>query len=372
MKNVDKKDFIMIGCDLHENSMMLAVAHGTEKPRFIALNNDGKDRAKLVEMLRQESQKTKADVFLVYESCGLGYGLYDEITEAGFQCAMLAPSKIAKSTKSRKNKTDKRDAELLLSILRGHLYGGNELPDCYVPDEETRDDRLVVRMRVEVGQKLAECKRQATSLLKQAGMKKPDNVGKSWTKSHRAWLENLTQTGPGFGFQQALSSLLRQVQWHEEEVERLDEAVEALTETQRYAEPVRDLCEIKGVGILTAMVFLTEVGDMGRFSNRRQIAAYLGLVPTADESGEVADRKGHITRQGPWRVRKVLNQAARNAARYDPLMHARYVAIVNKNPKKKKIGIVAIMRHLAILMWHRASEVQRAATETHEPAAAAV
>jgi len=119
MKNVDKKDFIMIGCDLHENSMMLAVAHGTEKPRFIALNNDGKDRAKLVEMLRQESQKTKADVFLVYESCGLGYGLYDEITEAGFQCAMLAPSKIAKSTKSRKNKTDKRDAELLLSILRG-------------------------------------------------------------------------------------------------------------------------------------------------------------------------------------------------------------------------------------------------------------
>ena len=142
-----------------------------------------------------------------------------------------------------------------------------------MPDEETRDDRLIVRMRVEVGQKLAECKRQVTSLLKQAGMKKPDNVGNGWTKSHRAWLENLTQTGPGFGFQQALSSLLRQVRWHEEEIKRLDEAVEALTETQRYAEPVRELCDIKGVGILTAMVFLTEVGDMSRFSNRRQIAA---------------------------------------------------------------------------------------------------
>ncbi len=67
--------------------------------------------------------------------------------------------------------------------------------------------------------------------------------------------------------------------------------------------PEASLTSIIGVGTLTAMVFLTEMGDLNRFPNRRKLKAYVGLAPTSHESGEIKDRKGHIARRGSSRLR---------------------------------------------------------------------
>jgi hypothetical protein len=117
---------------------------------------------------------------------------------------------------------------------------------------------------------------------------------------------------------------------------------------------VRRLLELEGVGVLTAMVFLSEIGDVTRFKNRRQIAAYLGLAPTAHESGQANDRKGHITRQGSARLRAVLCQASWNRVRFEPREKEIYARIKAKNPKAKKKAVVAAMRRLGIRMWHTA------------------
>jgi transposase len=106
------------------------------------------------------------------------------------------------------------------------------------------------------------------------------------------------------------------------------------------------------------MVFLTEIGDMRRFSNRRQVGSFLGLAPTCRESGEESDRKGHITREGPARVRKALCQATWVRTIYDVAEARVYNRILEKNPKHKKIAIVACMRRLGILMWHLAWDAQ--------------
>jgi hypothetical protein len=105
------------------------------------------------------------------------------------------------------------------------------------------------------------------------------------------------------------------------------------------------------------MVFLTEVGDLQRFANRRQVASYLGLAPTSYESGQADDRKGHISRQGSPRVRKILCQASWVRVRYDPEDKAAYERIKARNPKKTKIAIVAGMRRLGIRMWHAGQSV---------------
>jgi len=102
------------------------------------------------------------------------------------------------------------------------------------------------------------------------------------------------------------------------------------------------------------MVFLTELGDLARFANRRQLAAYLGLAPAAYESGERDDRKGHITRQGPSRVRHLLCQAVWAAQRVCSKWKARYEQLKRGSQKRSKIAIVALMRLLAIQMWHTA------------------
>ena len=156
----------------------------------------------------------------------------------------------------------------------------------------------------------------------------------------------------GTGGQAALASLLRQLQSLEKEAEQLDEQVAALACSPRYEARVRELTKLCGVGMLTAIVFLSELGDLSRFANRRQIAAYLGLVPSSNESGQRNDRKGHITHQGSPRVRKVLCQATWARVRHHEQEKTIYERIKAKNPKKKKIAVVASMRRLAVRMWH--------------------
>jgi transposase len=97
---------------------------------------------------------------------------------------------------------------------------------------------------------------------------------------------------------------------------------------------------------------------MTRFNNRKEIGSYLGLVPSSNESGEGSDRKGHITREGPARVRKVLCQATWTRVAYDEQEARVYQRIVKKNPKHKKIAVVASMRRLGVLMWHIAWDAQ--------------
>jgi transposase len=274
---------------------------------------------------------------------------------------VLAPTRIARSRKHARQKTDERDAERLLELVRGHLLAGNELPTVWIPDPETRDDREIVRARIDAAEKRTALKAQVRSLLKRNGLRKPRHLGKGWTNGYWAWLRGLVQPSGALppGASVALDSLLRQLQAIEEEVVRLEAHVEALSQTVRYAEPAHALMAEQGVGLVTAMVFLTELGDLSRFANRKQVGAFIGIVPSSNESGEDGDRKGHITRQGPWRVRRVLCQATWARVRTHPATRAAYDKIVAKNPKHKKIAVVAMMRRLAVLLWHIGRDVQR-------------
>ena len=139
------------------------------------------------------------------------------------------------------------------------------------------------------------------------------------------------------GTRRGLLTLLRELGSLERERDRLDRSIEGLAKTERYADLVAELTELKGIGTLTAMVFLTETGDLTRFSNRRQVGSYLGLTPSSFESGKADDRKGHITRQGPSRVRRVLCQAVWCQVRWAPSERAAYHRICRRNPKKKKM-----------------------------------
>ena len=109
---------------------------------------------------------------------------------------------------------------------------------------------------------------------------------------------------------------------------------------------------------------------MSRFRNRRQIGSYLGLVPSRFDSGQATGRTGHITRHGPSRVRRVLCQATWARVRTDRRERRVYEEICRKNPKRKKKAVVAIMRRLAVRMWHVALAAQ--AQHHEEPVLAAV
>lgn len=351
------KKSILVGCDLHDRNMLVLAACQREAAVKRSFRNDSAGRQAMLHFLRERARRAGgAELVFAYEASGLGFGLYDELEAAGVRCHVLAPSKLERSPQQRRTKTDEKDALRLLEILRGHVLAGNALPDVWVPDPQTRDDREVVRARLDAQDKCSAVKTQLVTLLKRNGLARPADAGAGWTKAYRQWLDALRACDAPLhaGARSHLAALLRQMQFLEREVAQLEADVAALARQPRYAAMVQRLLELEGVGVLTAMVFLSEIGDVTRFQNRRQLAAYLGLAPTAHESGERSDHKGHITRQGSARLRNVLCQAAWNRVRFEPREKEIYARIQAKNPKAKKKAVVAAMRRLGIRMWHTA------------------
>ena len=349
---------------MHDESLLVEFAAGRGEPETASFRNTRRGRKGMAKTLRSRAEELGGGkVVFAYEASAHGFGLYDQLTGMGFETHVLAPTLIPRSVNQRRAKTDRRDARVIFEVLRAHVLAGNKLPEVWVPDDRTRDDRELVRARLDVTAKLAAVKTQVRTLLKRNGLRKPKGVGEGWTGMYRGWLEDLTEgDGPlGRGARLNLGSLLRQMSALEGEVERLGREITELSKTPRYAEPARELVKLKGVGVLVAMVFLTEMGDLRRFKNRRQVGAYLGLVPSCDESGEADDRKGHITHQGSPRVRKALCQAAWARVRTDPRESLAYGRIAQRNPKHRKIAVVACMRRLAVRMWHRGLEAQKRA-----------
>jgi len=225
----------------------------------------------------------------------------------------------------------------------------------WVPPTALRADRELVRARLEIGHKLTELKTQIGMLLKSHGISRPEKIGRTWTLAHRNWLADLARQEDRLALQTrfVLDSFLRQLRYLEEELKLMDKAVEILAMSKGYRTAADKLQNtLMGVGTLTAMVFLTELGDLSRFKNRRQLASYLGLTPTSNESGEVTDRKGHISRCGPSRVRWALNQAAWSHIRHTPEAKAAFDRIGKGKKKLNRIAQTACVRRLAVRMWH--------------------
>lgn len=352
------KKVIMCSADVHEKNISVAIAVHREASVAKDYPYTMKGRQKLLSDLKTLAEKNQADrIVVVYEASSLGYGFYDDCRTAGVECHVLAPTRMAKSAQDRKRKSDRWDAKKMMELLRGHVLAGNELPSVWVPDYQLRDDRELVRTRIDIGEKKSAVKAQVQMLLKRTRAKRPPEF-KNWTLAYRAWLKKVELPA---GTRTALDSLLRQLHHLEEESDQMDAVIETLSQTPRYLELVEALQKVKGVGVLAAIVYLTEMGDLSRFANRRKVGAYLGLAPDCYESGEASDRKGHITRQGPSRLRKILCQAVWSRVRCDEQERVAYERIVSRNPKHKKIAVVACMRRLGILLWHKGVEAKAAA-----------
>jgi transposase len=349
------KNVIMIGCDLHDKNMLLKIAVNRDSSTQKMVGNTAVERIRMIEDLQLLAQKAGAkEILFAYEASGLGYQLHDELHAAGIDCRVLAPTKMPQSRKQKSSKTDAKDAEHILELIRAHKLAGTRLPEVTVPKAQQREDQEVVRAREDLSRKQTRLKAQIRALLKRNGIEKRAELGTSWTKKWRAHLNQLCKKGLNPGAQVALKTLVRQLENVSEEMAFCDTEVRKLACTQRHRKQVKALTGLAGVGVFTALTFLTEMGDLSRFKNRRQIGSYAGLAPTSHESGKIDDRKGHITRQGPSRLRKVLCQAVWARVRSDPQESACYDRIKAKNAGKSKIGIVAVMRRLAIRMWHTA------------------
>src|SRR5437867_3790521 len=288
---------IFVGIDLGDKNSVGRIAVDREKTERFGFLNNRRGRARLFSEAKRRAQEAGgAEIVMAYEASSCGVVLHDEAEAAGITCWVLAPTKMEKSVEQRKHKNDDRDADDVVEKLRGHVLAGNRLPRVWVPEPGSRDDRELVGSRVELGEKQTQIKSQIQMLLKRHGVEKPSGLGAGWTARYRGWLEALSESEPlGRGARQTRGSLLRQLSLIEDEIERMQQPVEQLADEPRHKAIVEELRQECGVGLLTAMVYRTEIGYAGRFRRGRQVGKFGGLTPTSQERGEQTARKGYIS-----------------------------------------------------------------------------
>jgi transposase len=352
-KKVGRGKHLFCAIDLHQEKMLVGLAIDKGKAKFKEYNADKGGFQALADRLNRLCDRHGGlEVWVAYEASGCGFGLADFLEAAGFRVFVLAPTHLPSTMKSRSQKTDQRDVVRILDVLRGHVLAGASLPSVWTPPQQLRDDRELVRRRLALKEEAARVKNRIHGLLRRYGVKKPDWIKTNWTMSHRVWLASLEGV-LDHGAARTLASILRELSYYDQECLLVDRELAALAGEDRYRARVGKLMEIPGVGLLTAMVFLTELGPMERFPNRRAVGSYLGLTPRSFESGEQDDRKGRISKMGPSRVRKVLNQAAWAMIRWSPYWRAWFKRHTPGGKGRRKM-IVAVMRHLGIMMWRQA------------------
>jgi transposase len=345
-----KNRMTYVGLDVHDLTIVAVWRRAEEERKSVKVANDEKGIERLVKEVGTQ------DVWAVYETSGTGFVLHDQLTAMRWKVDVLATTKIPKSVRGKKRKTDIEDAVQLMNLLMAHGECGAELPNVWIPPVKIREDREVERHRLKLGDVVGQIKTRIKSILKVHGVRCPLVMKSPWTLKYRAWIRALSTPEGGLvrSLWSVLASEVRMLEAAEQEVQVFDGELERLSGEKAYQAPAEAVTKIKGVGLVTAMTFLLELGDMERFSNSKKVGCYLGLTPTSHESGQATDRKGHITRMGPWRIRKVLNQAAWALLRGNPLWKEWYEQLKLRRGTKK--ALVAVMRKLGILMWHRASE----------------
>lgn len=198
-------------------------------------------------------------------------------------------------------KTDRRDAKKLVSLYRAGM-----LRFVHPPTRELEGLRDLLRARDDLRcARTAARNRVLKQLLRHGRIFREGKT--AWTKLHRRWLAAQRLEDPLA--QEALEQLLIHLDGIDRQLDTLDARLAEIAGSERWGAQVQILTRFRGIATITALGLIAEIGDFARFSHPRELAAWLGIVPSEYSSGDQQHR-GHITLAGNKHARRLLIEAA--------------------------------------------------------------
>jgi transposase len=247
-----------------------------------------------------------------------------------------------KTKRVKKQKTDRKDAQLLLKLMMEDRF-----PRIWVPSSEYRDLRQLLWHRHRLVQMRTRIMNQLQALAMNEGRRWKSKL---WSEQGRTELEKLALAPWASRRRHELLELL----------DRMNPTIEELTaaaeqEGRKRPEALR-LMTHPGVGPLTALAYVLIIGTPSRFHGGKQVGNYVGMIPSEDSSGG-KQRLGHISKQGNSLLRFLLVEAAQTAVRDNPDWRRRYIHLAMR--RHKSIAKVAMGRWLGVRlywMWRNGCE----------------
>lgn len=327
-----------IGLDVHKKNIVMGESIEAGKGNMTGefLNTDSGVN-KLLKKLKQISNEH--DVKICYEAGPCGFTLKRVLEKHGFLCHVVAPSLIPQKA-GDKIKTDKRDA-----IKLARLYRAGELTFISVPDEEKEAVRDLVRCRDDIMTDLKRAKQRLNHFFIRHGY---FYAGSNWTLGHYEWINQVDLKNSILN--STLAHYFNEIEFLNMQLKDMDKEIEKIASTEPYREKVKALCAFRGIAILTAMIIISEIIDFSRFSNPKELMAYLGIVPSEYSSGGSV-KKGSITKCGNKRVRRALVEAAHHY-RHKPVITVKMKKDVQDTKEELRIAPVKALHRLHKKYYH--------------------
>ena len=320
---------IIIGCDYHPGFQQIAFVD-TDSGEWNERKLGHREEAE--QFYRQLEVRGKK-VRVGMEASGHARWFERLLTEVQFELWIGDAAEI-RTKRVRKQKTDRQDAELLLRLLIEDRF-----PRIWVADGENRDLRQLLWHRHRLVQMRTRIMNQLHVLALNEGVRRKKAL---WRPAGRAQLQSLVLARWASLRRQDLLELLDQL------TPKIQELTRALEQEVEKRPVARRLMTHPGVGPLTALAFELVIGTPERFGCGKQIASYVGVVPSEESSGD-RRRLGHISKQGNSLLRFLLVEAAQVTVRTDPDWRRRFLHLAMR--RERRIAKVAMARKLAVRLY---------------------
>ncbi|MGH8573969.1 MAG: IS110 family transposase, partial [Gammaproteobacteria bacterium] len=251
--------------DAHKNSLVagtLAPSGGT--PEVTRLENSERAVRRFVERLGGPE-----GLAVAYEAGPGGYDLFRLLSRMGVACDVIAPSLVPVRAGDRV-KTDRRDAKRLV-----RLYRAGELSFVAPPSPAQEGLRDLVRARDDLRRARTAARHQVAKALLRHGHIYREGKH-AWTKKHAAWLDRQRLEDPLA--HNALCHMRSHLEAIGAQLAAIDHELEQVATSEPWSDPVRWLRSFRGIGFVTALGLLAEIGDFRRFGHPRELMSYLGLT----------------------------------------------------------------------------------------------
>jgi transposase len=287
--------FKRIGVDLAKQVFQV---HGVDSHEQVVCRKQLK-RAQMLDFFRQCEP-----CLVAMEACGSAHYWARELRTLGHEVRLIAPQFVKPYVKSGKN--DANDAEAICEAASRPTMRYVE-----VKSVEQQASQALHRIRSRLIRARTALVNEIRGLLGEFGLIAVQRGTAATRRLIQTAMEDAENGLPG-QMRELLSGLQDELDERDAHLSRLDGMIQRQS---REDERVKRLLEVEGIGPISATAIVSAVGDARQFSNARQFAAWLGLVPRQHSSGG-KERLGSINKQGDTYLRTLLIHGARAVLRH--------------------------------------------------------
>jgi transposase len=345
---------LYVAFELGEKEWKLAMSLSLEAPaRLRSLRARGTTR--LLEVLEKERQRLGAEqIVSCYEAGRDGFWLDRFLHAHGIDNRIVDSASIEVRRRARRVKTDRLDAQKLLTMLHREALGEKDVWSVvHVPSVTDEDARSLQREYRTLVKERSRSSNQIKGLLASQGLVAPRIDGRlpEWLASARLWDGSPVPSGMRARVEREFTRWC----FTHDQILALEKERRGRTkdEANRSLEKVRALYALKGIGLGAAWTWGLEFFTWRNFRNGKQVGALSGLAPTPYQSGDSEHELG-ISRAGNRWVRGLAIEIAWGWLRHQPdsaLTHWYNERFARGGPRARKVGIVALARKLLVALW---------------------